>query len=1105
MNQENTIGITIQARIADLLGTSELEQKLSESAKKVANIGTDFNQNIGGILQQPEFLSGLPEDAQKELEKIQRSMNAATKRMNERAQEQLNDYLEEEEIGGLTKAQVRKWQRKFTRVGGEENEYIENQLDPYITKFGDQLKPDQKEYLTTLRSAVKDGAEDISKNYKEMGEAIKGYHTQVNDAETATTSFFETVRKGGYFAAGTLAANQVMTNLTVGAEIEAKRMTAFDFSSPMAMYQTQKELQLFTDTKSRTLEYQNIGMLAGGIGGGLIGSLIPGLGTGLGILGGAALGRHFGEQIAGLENIRETGMTQAELKYLNQANSAIGQDVERTSNYEIPATQLSARFGTNLRNDNLDELGYTLEQRLAYKGNMGEALGKYNGDLFGQQLTFARAEGINPEDVFGLNRFTRFTGQNYDVAALQTGKQMTQKLFGEDADAKRIIDVLSAIKDLNMDMLRLNVNADSRQAMAFANLPEMLFGNTPFGQTSVLGGKTMNILQGLGKPNSQAAEAFLYQAYGTNDLIDINERMKGGIFSKDNLSRFMDYSINQYSGGNYEKMYWTLNSQLENMNVPAGFLSPLAHLFAGQNIQVPEYAKDKEGKYYYEDKEKNKYYKNGNDQFVDASGKVVKDENIIKELQQPTTMVTITPEGFKKKIDEWQTEHKTPEEITKLTGEMFGQAKKNVTDFEDTQTKMSRILIEIGESWKEKSLTWQLEMTQVQQRWVESAETQTKINNMMEKAFGSFEKYLNDQGIYTTKEQVNEAYNNKNYNAVFAETGYKVSDVLSDKQIEDLKKSGGDILGAYEKAALKKKYTEINWINGMVSGVNYDAMGVSEQRIHERQKAVNTERDVKIQQVESDNKKLYDVRQSIGGFNIGPYATDPHHEEAIKSIMKGLKFENAQDADKYIHNIAKGSPISGDMIFSAAKEYNVKPEIIAALMQQDSAFGTKGLGARTYNPGNVGNDDSGHIMNYGNWELGVYAIGDWLSKHRDIGMPQKSEREIMKETPTVQLPAKQTEKRVEQPKIFDRESLMRKVKENDENTEKMLKRHGIGMIEERQPAPDSQITETIGMLANTLREMKEGSLTEGGPIHLHFYNITDSTMRDLQNSKIVWG
>ncbi len=1081
-DQEYNIGVSIRARIEDLLGSDKLEQQLSQSAQKVANAGTNFQQNIGGLINQPEFFSGLPEDAQKELEKVQRSMAAATKQMNNRAQEQLNDYLEEEEIGGLTKAQVRKWQRRFTRIGGEENEYIGGQLDPYIEKFGDQLKPDQKEYLTTLRSAVKDGAEDISKSYKEMGESIKGYHTQVNDAETATMSFFDTIKQAGWFALGGVAANQIGKMIMTGQQIEAKDISSFDLTSPIGMYSERLQYELYKETQQRSRLYSGIGLAAGGLIGGVAGGFW-----------GATLGAQFGgivgDRIAEYFNIPQKAMTEADLKFLSQSYTGINSDVERTRAYEIPATALSARFGANLRNDNLDALGYTLEQRLAYRGTMGEALGRYNGDLFGEQLTFARAEGLNPEDVFGLNMFTRFTGQNYDVATLQEGKQVTQKLFGEDADAKRIIDVLSAIKDLNMDMLRLNVNADSRRAMAFANLPEMLFGNTPFGQMSVLGGQTMNILQGLGKPNSQAAEAFLYQAYGTNDLIDINERMKGGIFSKDNLSRFMDYSINQYSGGNYEKMYWTLNSQLENMNVPAGFLSPLAHLFAGQNIQVPEYAKDKEGKYYYEDKEKNKYYKNGNDQFVDANGKVVKDENIIKELQQPTTMVTITPEGFKKKIDEWQTEHKTPEEITKLTGEMFGQAKKNVTDFEDTQTKMSRILIEIGESWKEKSLAWQLEMTQVQQRWLESATTEQKIIDMMGKAFGSFEKYLNDQGIYTTKEQVNETYKNKNYDAVFAETGYKVGDVLTDKQIEDLKKNGGDILGAYEKAALKKKYTEINWINGKVTGVNYEAMGVSEQRIQERQKAVNTERDVKIQQVESDNKKLYDVRQSIGGFNIGPYATDPHHEEAIKSIMKGLKFENAKDADKYIHNIAKGSPISGEMIFSAAKEYNVKPEIIAALMQQDSAFGTKGLGARTYNPGNVGNDDSGHIMNYGNWELGVYAVGDWLSKHRDIGMPQKSEREIMKEPP----------------KFFDRESLMRKVKENDENTEKMLKRHGIGMIEERQPAPDSQITETIGMLANTLREMKEGSLTEGGPIHLHFYNITDSTMRDLQNSKIVWG
>ena len=58
------------------------------------------------------------------------------------------------------------------------------------------------------------------------------------------------------------------------------------------------------------------------------------------------------------------------------------------------------------------------------------------------------------------------------------------------------------------------------------------------------------------------------------------------------------------------------------------------------------------------------------------------------------------------------------------------------------------------------------------------------------------------------------------------------------------------------------------------------------------------------------------------------------------------------------------SPISCDMVLTASKKYGGPIEYIMSFMKNDSSYWTKGLWAKTYNPGNVGNTDSRWIRNY---------------------------------------------------------------------------------------------------------------------------------------------
>lgn len=121
----------------------------------------------------------------------------------------------------------------------------------------------------------------------------------------------------------------------------------------------------------------------------------------------------------------------------------------------------------------------------------------------------------------------------------------------------------------------------------------------------------------------------------------------------------------------------------------------------------------------------------------------------------------------------------------------------------------------------------------------------------------------------------------------------------------------------------------------------------------------------------------------VGGYDIGSYATDPNHEKRVQSILTGIgKFNSVSDIDAYIKRKYPNSPVTGQMIANSAGKYGVSWEMMTAMMEQDSSMGTAGKGARTFNPGNVGNDDSGNIKNYGNWQSGVDAVASWLSRHK---------------------------------------------------------------------------------------------------------------------------
>lgn len=161
----------------------------------------------------------------------------------------------------------------------------------------------------------------------------------------------------------------------------------------------------------------------------------------------------------------------------------------------------------------------------------------------------------------------------------------------------------------------------------------------------------------------------------------------------------------------------------------------------------------------------------------------------------------------------------------------------------------------------------------------------------------------------------------------------------------------------------------------------------------------------KYQQVISPTSSTTPSQTSAGivtdasgaSYDIASYATDPNHESAVQSILNNIgQMTSWEQMDEYIQLVAPGSPVTGEMIGRAAEKHGVSWEAMMAIMQQDSNFGTAGAGARSFNPGNVGNTETatstGQLVNYGSWQAGVDAVAKNLAWRKVSGASDLSSR-----------------------------------------------------------------------------------------------------------------
>ncbi len=129
---------------------------------------------------------------------------------------------------------------------------------------------------------------------------------------------------------------------------------------------------------------------------------------------------------------------------------------------------------------------------------------------------------------------------------------------------------------------------------------------------------------------------------------------------------------------------------------------------------------------------------------------------------------------------------------------------------------------------------------------------------------------------------------------------------------------------------------------------------------------------------------INDSTEVLLKYNIVPYATDPYHETKIQNILERIGImDTPEQIASYLQKNTPDTPVTGYMIFNSASKYNVDARLMMAIMELDSRYGTQGLGARTFNPGNVGNNGF-EERTYSSWDAGVDAVANWLNNHRII-------------------------------------------------------------------------------------------------------------------------
>ncbi|MHB8337670.1 MAG: M15 family metallopeptidase domain-containing protein [Ignavibacteriaceae bacterium] len=733
----------------EFLKRSGLEQSLKDIPHKMG-------QNISDVVSSPEFLKTLNPQQAKDAGEWLKYSQGLYDPLNDRIKETLQDLNVDLSAGKLTKGQEGKYLRKFERIKSATDEVGTN----LTTDASSFLKPDQ-EHLEMIRSAISSSKDDVGANIDEVKNKFIGLSASINDvskstkeAHEHTLSFFQQFQKMGAFALGGEAVTSTLDYMNTTAEIAARNKTAFDLTSPMSMFTERTAFETWKDVKERTRDYELYGKLIGGVGG----ALIPGAGP-LGALAGSYFGGMLGGGIAKWINTPEQAETEEQLKYLNQSYGAAAGLVEGARPYEIAARQMSIRFGTNMR-DTEGYLGYDADQYLKMRSALAEGLGREDTGLEKEQIAFGRSTGLNPEDLAQFNIVQRLGGQNYNAQYLTSVEQMTKREVGKDADNKSIIDVLEAIKEIQMKQLTLGI--DSKTAIEFGRLPELLLGvNNPLGRMRDLGSQTLQSLSTLGSANSPAQEAMLYQALGQHGMFGEKGYLANktrGFWDPENFKNIMETWGKDFAG-NEKGAEAALYNYDPGMNPESRI--KMARLMAGEKIDVVT----------------SKKYENGN--LLDTHEEFNMSDILKRAATGPAKQAT--------------------EEIKK----MFGDASKSATEYETTEQQIRKTNLEAAKKFKETILDSQKLQATFWNNMARSERLQEGILESVKKGYEQLNDWMVQHGFISDPKQIQADYDSKKADVLYEQATRLLGNNKYDpKELQ----SNGKSIDDYEKYLAKYIY-----------------------------------------------------------------------------------------------------------------------------------------------------------------------------------------------------------------------------------------------------------------------------------------------------------
>lgn len=470
--------------------------------------------------------------------------------------------------GGYTKARG----QRYSRENKNDLFKLEEMREEAFEKFG----------KTDVFEAISDHIDSATQRMQKFSDEIE-------KAGKVSGNLLESLKAAGVLAVASTAVNAGLDYWTAGKRIEAAERTSFDFGSPMGMYSAERQFELFKENTERSRDYKLVGGLGGAVAGGL-----AGIGAGpAGVLFGATAGYFGGSSLLGQFaeglNIEKTGEVSEQIKRRQQVYEQLNGMVSGSGQYDILRARTRARIGADAIGS-LD-LGYMPEEELQMRTQFADARGKYDPQLYKEQTTFARAEGIDPNAIYQLDLSARMTGMDVGISGLDRAKQLATATYGENVTSQRVVDVLNDLKNINERMLDVNMNMDSREAAQLGMIPSLIFGkDSPFGRLGEKATDSMNVMDRFTKPNSLAAEAFLYQAFGEKDITKFMERKRKGIWDVENFNDISS-NLNSNYGSDPRLMELAINAMVDpkGESAPAGMIPKIRDfMMSGKRIDEKE-------------------------------------------------------------------------------------------------------------------------------------------------------------------------------------------------------------------------------------------------------------------------------------------------------------------------------------------------------------------------------------------------------------------------------------------------------------------------------------------------------------------------------------